>query len=84
MATTTGIVQKLILDESSICAQIGPSLNNSEVFAVKITSASDAASIAFQTSMIDALVAALMFRHIVTVEHADNQPFITQMTINSV
>ena len=82
MAQTTGFVQSLTINTSQACAQIGPSATNSELLTINITSGSDAALIAFQTSMIEALAAALAFRRTVVVSHGDHDPIISQIVIN--
>lgn len=82
MATTTGFVQSLTVNTSQACAQVGPSAANSELLTINMTSGEDAASIAFQTSMIDVLAAALAFRRTVVATHGDHDPIISQIVIN--
>jgi hypothetical protein len=81
MAQTTGIVQTLTISTSQVCTQIGPSPNNVELLTINITS-NDPAVIAFQTSMIDALAAALTSRRTIVASHGDQDAIISQVVIN--
>ena len=88
MAQTTGLVQSLTIGApldvggAGACTQIGPDPNNAELLFISITSANDPAVIAFQTSMIDALAAALASRRAVVATHGDQDATITQIVIN--
>lgn len=82
MAQTTGLVQSLTVSTSQACTQIGPDPNNAELLVISITSANDPAVIAFQTSMIDALAAALASRRAIVATHGDQDATITQVVIN--
>jgi hypothetical protein len=82
MAQTTGIVQSLTISTSQACAQIGPSPSNAELLVINITSRDDVAVVAFQTSIIDALAAALASGRPVVATHGDQDAIISQMVIN--
>jgi len=82
MARTTGVVQSLTISTSQACTHIGPSPTNAELLVINITSRDDPAVSAFQTSMIDALAAALVSRRTVVATHGDQDATITQIVIN--
>jgi hypothetical protein len=82
MAQTTGFVQKLTIDTSQACAFIGTDLPHAEVLVVNISSRDDAATVAFQTSIIDTLAAAMSGRRTVVAGHGDQSAIITGIAIN--
>jgi len=83
MAATAGLVQRLTLFTSAAmaCVWIGPTPTNTEAFFV-LRDASDPAEIgAFESSIVDALVAAITNRREIVVVHGDNSAQITSLRI---
>ena len=74
MAQTTGLVQRIYIDENATqaCIFIGPTPANVELLFLPRRDSGPPHSSAFLTSMLDALGQALVSGHEVIVGHADN------------
>jgi hypothetical protein len=82
VAQTTGLVQKLIVGDTFSCAWIGPTPNNSELLLVQ--NEGSPASVAFYTTAIDTLSAALTNYRPVVAIHGDSDSKITGLRIDPV
>lgn len=80
MAQTLGFVQSLFIAPQGACAQIGIGTAR-EIVTIFISSSEDASIIAYKTSMINALAAALAARTRVFVQHGDEDSIITFVNI---
>jgi hypothetical protein len=85
MAQTTGLVQYLAVIPSApvACVRIGPSPANSELLAVNTASGDSAATLAYKSSMIEALATAMVARREVTATHGDSDALISSVVVNT-
>jgi hypothetical protein len=82
MATTVGFVQRLtVLQPSLACAFIGPAPANTTILLVQGNPGDTPAQLAFKTSIVDALSAAMTTRQQVQAEHGDTDSNITGLTL---
>lgn len=82
MATTIGFVQRLtVLQPSLACAFIGPAPTNTTILIIQGDSGDTPAQLAFKTSMVDALTAAMTARQQVQAQHGDTDSNITGLTL---
>jgi hypothetical protein len=84
MAQTTGLIQYLSVAPSSpvACVLIGPSPSNTELLGVTVASGDSAATLAYKSSMIEALATAMIARREVTATHGDSDAIITSVAVN--
>lgn len=81
MATTTGLVQNLVIAATSACVLIGPTPQTTELLGISLKRRDTAAQLSFKTAMIDALAQALVSRREVTASHRDNSASIESLTL---
>ncbi len=82
MALTTGLVQSLTINTSQVCVTIGDNPTNAELLILNVASDSDAATLALQASMTDALSAAMVTRRSVTATHGDQDALISRVAVD--
>jgi NAD-dependent SIR2 family protein deacetylase len=82
VAQTTGLVQKLTVGEIFSCAWIGPTPNNTELLLLQ--NDGSPASVAFYTTAIDTLSAALTNYRAVVAIHGDSDATVTGLRIDPV
>jgi hypothetical protein len=84
MATTTGLVQKVIIipNASTACAWIGASPTNNELLFVERPATASAGEGAFQNSLVDVLTTAMTARREVVAIHDANNARIDSLRID--
>jgi len=84
MAETTGIVQKLnvIPGAAVACIWIGPTPTNTELLFIAYQAGDPTSSTAYQSSLVDALAAAVVTRREVVATHDATSARITSLRID--
>lgn len=79
MASTTGLVQKIIWSGTIACVQVGPASDNFEIFVIELAPADPVHTRAYKRSMLSLLRKAYLAGYPVTVVHPDNSAQLTSV-----